>query len=134
MKELQRDVNCYYGKFLPKLIKTRLTLSKVVAENLQYCIPFANALITGISSRYSDKLNFEPNAKTAILAAVTHPKYKIKFVPSEKRDMVSQMLCNAAIRYAHQISHNQCKRDGSTSDDDYGYEETVVSARSANAN
>ena len=47
--------------------------------------------------------------------------------------MVSQMLIDVAIRYAHQISHNQCERDGLTSDDDYGYDETVVSACSANA-
>ena len=73
---------------------------------MQYCILFANALITGISSRYSDMLNFEPNAKTAIFAATTHPKYKLKFVPPEKRNMVFQMLIDAAIRYAHQLLHN----------------------------
>ena len=134
LKELQRDENCFYGMFLSKLIKTRLTLSKIVAENLQYCLLIINALITGISSRYSDMLNFEPNAKTAIFAAVTHSKYKVKFVPPEKCDMVSQMLIDAVIRYAHQISHNQYERDGLTSDDDYGYDETVVLARSVNAN
>lgn len=70
----------------------RYCTNKIVDNNLKRCVPLANALLAGTNHRYEEMLNFEPCAKNAILAVITHPKYKLKFVKPEKQEMIAHML------------------------------------------
>ena len=89
---------------LLKLIQLRLKLKRVTeSDNLQYCAPLVSALLTGINNRFHSFLDLDVSdshvpVKHAILAAITHPAYKLKWVTPEKRDGVTQLFLHAVVR------------------------------------
>jgi len=104
LDQLQGDSNCFLGMLLPKLIQLRLKLKRLTeSDNLQYCASLASALLTGINNRFHSFLDLDVSdshvpVKHAILAAITHPAYKLKWVTPEKRDGVTQLFLHAVVR------------------------------------
>ena len=97
---------------LPKLIQLRLKLKSLTEnDNFQYCAPLVSALLTGIDNRFHSFLDLDVSdvpVKHAILAAITHPAYKLKWVTPEKCDGVTQLFLDAVVRYTelHLTSNN----------------------------
>jgi len=102
LDQLQGDSNCFLGLLLPKLIQLRLKLKRLTENNsLQYCTPLAHELLSGINKRFRSFLDLDVSdvaVKQAILAAVAHPAYKLKWVTPEKRDAVTQLFLDAVVR------------------------------------
>ena len=83
----------YNGMLVPNLTQLRYKLSVHAADNLMYCSPPANSLLQGLNSRNAVMFSLDlsaPEAKDAVMAAVSHPQYKLKWVPPNKRD---EMTC-----------------------------------------
>jgi len=79
---------------LPKLVQLRNKLKCLETGNennpeMQHARPLVSALLEGMSRRYEDLLELRPAAKDAIVAAVSHPKYKLRWVPPERKEEVS---------------------------------------------
>ncbi|KMQ85726.1 tol2 transposase [Lasius niger] len=68
IQSLQGEKNTYYGMLLPELMRIVKILSSLKMENLKYC------------------------ANDAILASVTHPFFKMKWVPKEKKEHVKALF------------------------------------------
>jgi len=97
LDQLQGDKECFLGMLLPKLIQLRYRLS-VFSQRymyLVYCMPLVSSLLCGLNTRFSNYDFSVPEAKDAILAAVSHPTYKLKFVPPDNRSEVSQAFVEA---------------------------------------
>ena len=95
LDSLQGDSNCFYGMLLPKLVQLRNKLKCLETGNenkpeMQHARPLVSALLEGMSRRYEDLLELRPAAKDAIVAAVLHPKYKLRWVPPERKDVKCQ--------------------------------------------
>jgi len=67
----------------------------------------------------------EPEAKDAIMAAVSHPQYKLKWVPPNKRDEVTSSFVDVVDR-ANKLSSVQTDGAAETEieQDDYSYGES----------
>lgn len=101
---LQGDLNSFLGMLLPKLIQLRNRLKRMLTDSLQFCSPLANAQLRGIEKRFKDLLALDlqntcdPLVKEAVLAAISHPLYKLKWVPPERRDEFSQYFVDGISR------------------------------------
>lgn len=90
---LQGETNCFYGMVLPKLVQLRNSLTQIMNGNLVSCEPLALVLLDSINRRYGNLLELQmPDAKCAIVAAVSHPKYKMRWIPPDNRDSIRQMF------------------------------------------
>jgi hypothetical protein len=59
------------------------------SSSLVYCESLATAILNGLLTRYGSLLELQmPIAKTAIIAAVSHPHYKLRWVPPDQRETV----------------------------------------------
>ena len=61
-------------------------------------MPLVSSLLYGLNTRFSSMFNYDyavPEAKDVILAAVSHPTYKLKWVPPDNRSEVSQAFLEA---------------------------------------
>ena len=125
LDSLQGDVNCCYGMLLPKLTWLRNKLNKMQLQNLQFCSALVSALISGLETRFENFWTLDisdVNVKEAIIAAVSHPQYKMKWLSPDKRDNIKQLFVNscARINASSNISENE-QQMTADSEDDYGY-------------
>jgi len=73
----------------------------LAADNLMYCSPLANSLLEVLNSRYAVMFSLDltaPEAKDAVVAAVSHPQYKLKWVPPNKRDEITSVFVDVVDR------------------------------------
>ena len=101
-----------------------------------YCMLLVSSLLCGLNTSFSSMFNYNfsvPEAKGAILALVSHPTYKLKWVPPDNRSEVSQafveavaMLDTASTTVAESTSSQLMA--GLEGDDDYGYGENNCSS------
>ena len=96
---LQGDVNCFYGIILPKLVQLQNKLKCLETgreknhPELQYTKPLVSALLQGMTHRYGDLLDVCPTAKEAVVAAVSHHKYKLRWVAPQKKRRGDEYVC-----------------------------------------
>ena len=121
--ETLNSKSCFYGMLLPKIIQLRNKLSVIRDGNLVYTKPLVLEILKGLSSRFDDLLNLRPSANDAILAAVSSPQYKLKWVPPDRREAVSALFMANVVGLASCGMPTDTTELGdlSADDDDYGY-------------
>ena len=125
---LEGDEHCYYGMLLPKLTQLRYRLEKLQMSTLQYCGALVIALLVGLTTRFQQFWQLEMSdviVREAVFAAVAHPQYKLKWLPPDKRDNVTQLFLNSVIRLNSASGAAVTTAAAVNTDDDYGYEETT---------
>lgn len=136
LDSLQGDSDCFYGMLLPKLVQLRNKLKSLETgsesyPDLQHAKPLISAILGGMSSRYGDLLELRPAAKDAIVAAVSHPKYKLRWVPPERKEEMTGIFV-AAVTSSAAAERSALEQEQSTSattsseDEDYGYQTATV--------
>ncbi|CAH0562962.1 unnamed protein product [Brassicogethes aeneus] len=75
---LQGEDKCYLGYVLPTLIQIRQTLNSLT--HLVYCDPLKNAILESLSKRFGEILDLKSSSKQYILATVSLPKFKLKWL------------------------------------------------------
>ena len=109
LDQLQGDQHSYFGMLLPKLVQMRSKLQRMLCDFMQFCGPLLSAQLTGIGTRFKALLAMDlkdmadPTVKDAVLAAISHPHYKLKWVPPDRRDEFSQYFVDSVVRY---VTHN----------------------------
>jgi hypothetical protein len=76
-----------------------------------------------------------PEAKDAIFARVSHPQFKLKWVPPERRDEMSQVFADAVVRLSKSCLQTGAgaRNESDNTEDEYGYKE-VNQGASTDAN
>lgn len=74
-------------------------LDDLQASNLRYCSHILQATIAGFQKRFKNFLQLETDVNEAILATVTHPYFKMRWLPprltSEKK-RIHQLILHSA--------------------------------------
>lgn len=96
LDRLQGDKNCFYGELLPILMQMRRTLQKLKLRHLKYCTSLVSVRLRSLEKRFNDYYSFSSQRNDAILASVSHPFFKLRWVPKEKRNDVKDLLFNEA--------------------------------------
>ena len=134
LDQLQGDKDCYYGMLLPKLTQLRHKLQKMQAGgSMLLCGALVTSLLSGLAKRFEKFFDLnvtETSVREAVLAAVSHPGYKLKWVEPTSRENITQQFVSAAARMAEQ-------GDGpgtpAVSDDDYGYGNAAAASPANNS-
>lgn len=96
LDKLQGEKTCYLGYVAPTII----TLKHILMEqsHLVYCGPLSKAIIRGLEKRYSFVFDLkDPKSKPYILSAISFPKFKLSWVPTEYIEVCQQLFlseCN----------------------------------------
>ena len=91
---------------LPKLTQLRYKLEKMQAESgMLVCGDLVESIRLGLAKRFESFFTFnvnEPCVRQAIMATVSHPGYKLRWVAPDIRENVTQIFIGAAKRIATQ--------------------------------
>jgi hypothetical protein len=104
---LQGQNDCFYGMVLPKLVQLRNSLTQIMNGTLVSCEPLAVALLNGVNRRYGSQLELQmPAAKFATIAAASHPKYKLRWIPPDQRESV-RLMFNQCVQSVFEHTNSQ---------------------------
>jgi hypothetical protein len=81
LDRLQGEKNSLYADLVPTPIKISSHLSTLHSVNLRRCLPLLNAVTSGFNHGFTDFLQLNPEVNMAILATITHPYFKIRWLP-----------------------------------------------------
>jgi len=84
LDHLQGDKNCYMGDLIPTLLRTKEKLNMIINKQLTYCTPLCQGLLKSLQSRFGDYLTLDESVSDYVLALVTHPFFKLRWVPEYK--------------------------------------------------
>lgn len=78
---LQSDKMAYLGVLVPTINILVEKLQSLKQENLQYCGPLVNAIISGVNRRFSYL-----SGKKYLMATASHPMFRMSYIPNEQKD------------------------------------------------
>lgn len=93
---LQGDKETYYGSLLPELMRIKHMIKCLRLENIQYCRDLLDVIDESLNKRFRKFLDLQPAANDAILASVSHPFFKLKWVSKESKERVKELFLNEA--------------------------------------
>ena len=130
---LQGENDGFFGMLLPKLVLLRSRLHQLKESNLKYVGPLASALLDGIANRYSAMMELDlsqSSVRSAIIIAVSHPKYKLLWVPPDKRETVAAIFKECVFQCTRTLNSHAnsgvAANPNADCEDDYGFNETVT--------
>jgi hypothetical protein len=62
-------------------LRLAVTFPHCKTVNLRHCLPLLNAVTSGFNRRLADFLQLSPEVNMAILATITHPYFKMRWLP-----------------------------------------------------
>jgi hypothetical protein len=102
---LQGNKNSYYGMLLPKLNVTVYELTQLAETVSDLYKPFVTVLLKGIQKRFPMLELQDSESRVAVLAAVSNPMYKLRWVPPANRNDIERMFLDH-VRFNMQDSNN----------------------------
>lgn len=121
LDKLQGEKSCYLGYVAPTVITIRNLLME--QNHLVYCASLSKAIIKGLEKRYAFIFNLKDSkSKPYILAAVSHPKFKMDWVPQQFSDVCKQLFlseCNEIGSLLNVESGNSEVSENESEDDFY---------------
>ena len=107
-----------YSEFTYLVYVTLIMIKQKLADfeqstSLAHCSPLASALLQGLEKRFGFLLNLESSANEYIVAAISHPFFKLRWVPADFVDR-----CRVLFR-------TQCQH--------WNYSASIVAATAADA-
>ncbi|KAK9533152.1 hypothetical protein VZT92_008328 [Zoarces viviparus] len=93
---LQGQISCCYGELIPPLFAV---LHDLQASNLRHTSPLLQAILVGFEKRFSSYLELKTDVNEAILATVTHPFFKMRWLPprlSGERRRIHLLMLHSA--------------------------------------
>ena len=119
--KLQGEKYCYLGYVAPTLIVLRKLL--IQSRNVKYCKPLASALIISLEKRFNYIYDLSnAKSKNYIIASISHPKFKIKWVPTRYISLCKALFLNECNTFKDQNSvprSSSNNEDSDASDDFY---------------
>ena len=80
---LQSQSPCYYAELIPTLFAVEAKLEALHANNLRFCSHLLHAIVDGFQGKFGAFLVLRPEVNEAIQASVTHPYFKMRWLPPQ---------------------------------------------------
>ncbi|KAI8122749.1 hypothetical protein CVS40_6376 [Lucilia cuprina] len=119
---LQREEKMYFGYFLPTIISVKVKLEKIEDSDLKELSAVNKELQHALYERFSDYFEVNKNAEDAIVAAISCPNIKLRFVkglektaPSKNIESFKQLFVkhasNFTVNPAEDLEQNDARKE-----------------------
>ena len=95
LDKLQGEKAAYFGHILPTLHMLQTKLKAMRHKILTHCEPLVVALLEGMDRRFEKELKLSGASSDKIIAAITHPYFKMRWLPEEKKESCRELFIHA---------------------------------------
>lgn len=121
LDKLQGEKDACLAYFLPSILRIEQSLMETIPK-LKYALPLAQAALKGLRTRYADAINMAPEVDHYILAAVTHPYFKMRWVPRVHEARVNKLFLDTYSSFVQSRSRlmaiTDSRKENESEDDD----------------
>jgi len=131
LDRLQGENHTFYGELIPTLLTVKKKLQTISAQKPKHCEWLPKALLQGLQKRFESYLSLSLAQKDAIIAAISHLKMKLRWIPASKVQEMRELFIDVAVQVGKLSSPtNKIDNDEPPSDNFLIFENAEVSARS----
>ena len=125
LDKLQGENECYLGLLMPTVLQLKKKLSSTTTTLNHGAAVIVDALISSLERRFPDIFEFDNAAQVLAAAAVCHPNFKLRWVPSDKKDWARSAFMEEAKKWAPKISDSTATPAQNAADDFFEFCDTV---------
>ena len=119
----------FFGHLLPTLFTVQVKLRGMQQKALKHSEALVKTLLEGLDKRFDKELPFSSGDK--ITAAVTHPFFKLHWLPDDKREQCRQLFIEAVKKLDVETSASgpsslSTSLQDSTEDDFFAFGDTLI--------
>jgi hypothetical protein len=105
LDKLQGEKDAFFGNIMPTLTTIQQKLNGMMNTNLKHAEPLVSALLNGLDKRFGEELSFSRTVKDKIIAFVSHPYFKLRWIPESKREQCRELFTHAVKSISTQASN-----------------------------
>lgn len=132
LDKLQGEKEAFYGHIMPTLHMLMQKLTAMQNKILVHCQPLVTALLDGMQRRFDKELTFSGSVSNKIVAAISHPYFKMRWVPDDKKDscreLFIQTVRTCSLTYSTTDNAETNEHVGVEVDDFFDYGATTTTA------
>lgn len=120
-----KGCGCYYGVLIPTLIRVHESLEQININSPNMCDKLPAVLLNQFT-RFENFLEFSSDHHDAVIAAVSHPYFKLRCVPelnkSEFEDLFKKAVLDLADEESAELPSSSSanpEKNGNDNDDDF---------------
>jgi len=121
LDKLQGEKSCFLGYVAPSILALRLLMIQM--NDLIHCRTLCLKIISSIEKRFDYIIDLKKiKSKPYILSAISHPKFKLTWVPERYKSYCKQMFLEECISISSSSVDNlntEVHLDDNNSDDDF---------------
>ncbi|GBP35517.1 hypothetical protein EVAR_20027_1 [Eumeta japonica] len=141
IRSLEGDKDIYYGCLIPELMRMQRILSSLKMDNLTYCDVLIDVIKESLNRRFERFYKLEePKAKDGIIASVSYPFFKMKWVPKANREYIKDVFVSEVRKIkqedekSSQVQHTDSDKKKERTESYMFVEDSDSSAASDNVN
>jgi hypothetical protein len=92
LDKLQGEKEAFYGHIMPTLHMLMQKVKAMQNKILVHCQPLVTALLDGMQRRFDKELTFSGSVSNKIVAAISHPYFKMRWIPDDKKDSCRELF------------------------------------------
>lgn len=101
LDKLQGETKSLLGYVTPTILVLRKLLIQMQPEQLEYCKPLSFAIIGSLKKRFDSLFNLNnQKSRDFIIASISHPKFKLDWVPVRYKDLCKKIFIDECISMA----------------------------------
>lgn len=136
LDKLQGEKRSYLGYVAPTILSLRLSLLNSTNRRV-YCKPLSLSIIQNLEKRFDYLFNLSSSkSKAFILASISHPKFKMNWVPVRYKNVCRNLFVNECNTLSAVINSNpdscSSSEENAESDDDKFYNNLLENSISEN--
>ena len=96
LDKVQGQNDVFFGHILNTLYTVQVKLTGMQQKALKHSEALVKTLLEGLAKRFNKELSFSSRDKT--IAVVTHPFFKLRWLPEDKREQCRQLFTEAVTK------------------------------------
>ena len=92
----QAEQTCFYGMGIPIIRKIKKDFLELQRADLKYCRPLVDKALVALEERFGNFLTQDKSVMDALIATVSHPRFKMKWILEEKQESLQSQIITIA--------------------------------------